>query len=117
MKDKKRKRSTWQKTVVLIVVAAMLLSFVAAGLVLLFAGKPSVVGTYETEDGKRLVLDKSGTATLTVSPYPPQTAPYEVNGDAVEIQVPDENGNPATVSFEIDGKDLRSPDGELWRFK
>ncbi len=116
MADRK-KRATWRKTVVLVVIAAMLAGFVATGLVLLFAGKPSVVGTYETKDGKRLVLDKSGTATLTVSQYPPQTAPYEVNGDAVEIQVPDETGNPAAVVFEIEGKDLRSPDGVLWRFK
>ncbi|MFH1532901.1 MAG: hypothetical protein ABIK09_19425 [Pseudomonadota bacterium] len=106
-----------KKTVVLVVVAAMLVSFVAAGLVLLFSGKPDVVGTYQAGGDRTLVLDKSGTATLTVEGNPPQTAPYEVTSDAVEIQTTDESGKPLTIPFELVGRDLRSPDGVMWIFK
>jgi hypothetical protein len=94
--------SKWMKIVALVVILAMVLGGLAAGLLAAFSSGPDVTGTYKASDGRQLVL-KNGVATLTV---PGQsgtaTAKYSVKGDQVIVQVDQKN----QVAFDIDGKDL-----------
>ena len=91
----------WMKLVALLVILAMVLGGLAAGLFVAFSGGPKVEGTYKVSDGRQMVL-KNGTATMTVPGQGSASATYKVEDNSVVIQVDAKN----QISFEIDGKDL-----------
>jgi hypothetical protein len=97
-----KNRNRWTKIVALVVILAMVIGGLAAGLIAAFSSGPDVSGTYKASDGRQMVL-KNGTATITVPGQSGSaTAKYKVSGDEVIIQVDQKN----QVVFQIDGKDL-----------
>ena len=107
------------KIVVLVVILAMVFGGIAASLVALFAGHGSVVGTYKkANDGRTLVLDKKGTATITLSSGGQSAqAPYKVTGDSVVITASDGSGKTQDITLKIQGQDLTISSGgqtETW---
>ena len=116
-KRMKKGRTRWVKIVALFIVAAMLLGFVAAGLIVALSGGKSVEGTYRASDGRTLTLSKNGVARLKVpSTNQALTATYEVEGDVVKIS--DESMGPDNaISFRVVGDKLVIGEGasaEAW---
>ena len=118
MKKKLKKgQNRWVKIVALFIVAAMLLGFVAAGLIAALSGGKSVEGTYRASDGRTLTLTKNGVAQLRVpSTNQALTATYEVDGDVVRIT--DASMGPGNaISFRVVGNKLVVGEGssaEAW---
>lgn len=90
------------KIVALVVILAMVVGGIAVSLFAALGGGVNVAGTYKSSDGRKLVLAKNGTVTLSVPGQPAATAKYTVKGDQVVVQVDAKN----QVAFNIDGKDL-----------
>lgn len=95
------KSNRWIKVVALIVILAMVLGGLAAGIFVLLGGSPDVQGTYKASDGRTMVL-KSGTAKITVPDGGSASAPYKVSGDTVVIEVDQQN----KITLNIEGKNL-----------
>src|SRR5450759_3560957 len=117
-KNARKRKGRMTKIVVLVVILAMVFGGIAASLVALFAGHGSVVGTYKANDGRTLVLDKKGTATITLSSGGQSAqAPYKVTGDSVVITASDGSGKTQDITLKIQGQDLTMSSGgqtETW---
>jgi hypothetical protein len=102
------------KLVVLVVILAMIFGGIAASLVALFAGPGSVVGTYVASDGRKLVLDKKGMATISL-PSGGQSgqAPYKVKGGSVVITASSGPGDHPEDRRAEPGCGQRGADGDL----
>jgi hypothetical protein len=112
------RKSRMTKLVVLVVILAMIFGGIAASLVALFAGPGSVVGTYVASDGRKLVLDKKGMATISL-PSGGQSgqAPYKVKGGSVVITASSGGTDTQEITLKIDGQNLVVANGgqtETW---
>ena len=112
-----RKKSKGVKVVALILVLGMVVALLTTGIYALFGGGGNgVVGTYTLTDGSKMVLDETGTATLTIpGSNTGATATYTTNGNKVSIINP-KTGKPA-VTFTRKGNTLVATIGtrtEVW---
>lgn len=112
------KNSKGVKIVALIIVLAMVVGFLTTGIYALFGGVGGngVAGTYTMTDGSKMVLDESGTATLTIpGTVEGATTTYTTSGNKVNLLDP-QTGKVA-VTFTHKGNTLFSKIGtqtEVW---
>lgn len=113
-----RRKGKMTKIVVLVVILAMVFGGIAASLVTLLAGHGPVTGTYKASDGRTLVLDKKGLATITLAAGGESAqAPYKIKGGSVVITASNGNGQTQDITFKIDGQNLTVSNGsqsETW---
>lgn len=96
-----RKKSRRVTIVAMIVILAMVVTLLTAGLYALFSlNSNPIVGTYTMTDGSRMVLDDNGNATITI-PTSKQSASttYTVKGKTVTLINPQTGGNLVTFTF------------------